>query len=120
MESRLLPDIVVAQSPAVLQLLSREDQSLLLRRDTLFILDLGLYILDRVIGLHVQSDRLSRQRLDENLHGATPQSQHQMERGLFLDVVVAEGPAVLQLFTGKDQPLLLGRNPLFVLDLGLD
>jgi hypothetical protein len=37
-----------------------------------------------------------------------------------LDVVVAEGAAVLELFAGEDQALLVGRNAFLVLDLGLD
>jgi len=39
-ESRLLLDVVVAQSTAILQLLTSKDQSLLVRWDTLLILDL--------------------------------------------------------------------------------
>jgi len=29
----------------------------------------------------------------------------------FLDVVIGEGTAILQLFPGEDQPLLVRRNP---------
>merc|ERR1712079_436707 len=43
-----------------------------------------------------------------------------MEGGLLLDVVVREGPAVLQLLSSKDQPLLVWGDALLVLDLGLD
>ena len=68
MQGRLLLDVVIAQSSAVFQLLSREDEPLLLRRDPLFVLDLGFNILDGVIRFDVQSDRLSRQRLHEDLH----------------------------------------------------
>jgi hypothetical protein len=41
-------------------------------------------------------------------------------KGLTLDVVVGKGPAVLKLLAGKDEALLVGRNALLVLDLGLD
>merc|ERR1711997_23485 len=44
----LLLDVVVTQSAPVLQLLSRKDQSLLLRRNPLFVLDFGFDVLDRV------------------------------------------------------------------------
>ena len=37
-----------------------------------------------------------------------------------LDVVVGEGPAILQLLAGKDEPLLVWGDALLVLDLGLD
>lgn len=44
----LLLDIVVRESPSVLQLLAGEDQTLLVRRDPFLILNLLLHILNRV------------------------------------------------------------------------
>ena len=41
----------------------------------------------------------------------TAQAQHQVERGLLLDVVVGQRAAVLQLLAREDEPLLVGRNP---------
>merc|ERR1719474_921418 len=120
MQGRLLLDVVIGQSPAILQLFSSKDQTLLFRRDSFFVLDLGLNILNRVIRLHVQCNGLSRQRFDENLHRSTSQSQHQMQGALLLDVIVAQRTAILQLLSGKDKPLLLRWDPLFVLNLGLD
>ena len=38
-----------------------------------------------------------------------------MEGALLLDVVVREGPAVLQLLAGEDQPLLVRGDALLVL-----
>ena len=43
-----------------------------------------------------------------------------MESGLLLDVVVGQGPAVLELLSGEDQSLLVRGDTLLVLDLGLD
>merc|ERR1712214_146098 len=43
-----------------------------------------------------------------------------MEGGLLLNVVVRKGPAILQLLSSKDQPLLVWGDALLVLDLGLD
>ena len=43
-----------------------------------------------------------------------------MEGGLLLDVVIGEGTAILELLSGEDQTLLIGRNTFLVLDLGLD
>ena len=60
-----LLDIVVAQRPPVLELLAREDQALLVRRDAFFVLDLGLHVVDRVAGLDLESDGLAREGLDE-------------------------------------------------------
>ena len=47
-------------------------------------------------------------------------TKHQVKGGLLLDVVVREGAAILELLPGKDQALLVGGNPLLVLDLGFD
>jgi hypothetical protein len=43
-ESRLLLDVVVGESAAVLELLAREDQALLVRGNALLVLNLGLDI----------------------------------------------------------------------------
>merc|ERR1719325_190101 len=51
---------------------------------------------------------------------SSSQSEHKMESALLLDVVVREGPAVLQLLSSKDKPLLVWGDALLVLDLGLD
>jgi len=51
---------VVTQGSAVLQLLSGEDQSLLVWGDALLVLDLRLDIVDRVRGLDLEGDGLSR------------------------------------------------------------
>merc|ERR1711959_493046 len=118
MERRLLLDVVVAERAPVLELLPGEDQALLVWRDTLLVLDLRLDVVDRVAGLDVERDRLPCQRLDKDLHAAA-QPQHQVERGLLLDVVVAERAPVLQLLAGEDQALLVRRDPFLVLDLGL-
>ena len=71
MEGRLLLDVVVRQRTSVLELLAREDQALLVGRDALLVLDLGLHVVDRVAGLDVQRDRLAREGLHEDLHGGS-------------------------------------------------
>merc|ERR1712156_1110825 len=43
-----------------------------------------------------------------------------MEGALLLNVVVREGPSILQLLPSEDEPLLVRRNAFLVLDLGLD
>ena len=62
-------DVVVTQCSAIFQLLSSKDQSLLIRRDSFLILNLGLDIVNCVRGFHIESDGLPRQSLNENLHG---------------------------------------------------
>merc|ERR1719397_1007214 len=69
MEGGLLLNVVVGQSPAIFQLLADKDQPLLVRRDSLLVLDLGLHILDGVRRLHLEGDGLAREGLHEDLHG---------------------------------------------------
>ena len=77
-------------------------------------LDLSLDVLDGITRLDLEGDGLAGQRLDEDLH-TSPQPQDQVESGLLLDVVIGEGPAVLQLLTSEDQPLLVWGDALLVL-----
>ena len=67
-QGRLLLDVVVAESPAVLELLTSEDQALLVGRNTLLVLNLSLDVLDRVGSLDVESDSLAGESLNEDLH----------------------------------------------------
>jgi hypothetical protein len=62
----LLLDVVVRQSATILQLLAREDETLLVRRNALLVLDLRFHVLDRVAALNLEGDRFARQRLDED------------------------------------------------------
>ena len=68
MERGLLLDVVVGERLVVLQLLAGEDETLLVRRNALLVLDLGLHVLDRVRRLDVERDGLTRERLHEDLH----------------------------------------------------
>merc|ERR1712139_445889 len=118
MESALLLDVVVGEGPSVLQLLASEDQPLLIRGDSLLVLDLSLDVLDGVRGLDLEGDGLAGEGLDEDLH-ASSQSEHKVESALLLDVVVGEGSSVLELLTSEDQPLLIRGDSLLILNLGL-
>jgi len=60
-----LLDVVVAQSAAVLELLSGEDQTLLVWGNSLLVLDLALDIVDGVAGLDLKGDGLAREGLNE-------------------------------------------------------
>ena len=60
----------------------------------------------------------SSEGLDEDLH-TTSESEHEMEGGLLLDVVVRQGSAVLELLSSEDESLLIWRNTFLVLDLSL-
>jgi hypothetical protein len=60
-----LLDVVVRKSASILKLLSGENQSLLVRGNSLLVLDLGLDIVDRIRGLDLKGDGLARKGLDE-------------------------------------------------------
>merc|ERR1719248_561100 len=118
-ESALLLNVVVTQGASILQLLASEDQTLLVRRNTLLVLNLGLDILDGVRRLNIQSDGLAGQCLYEDLH-TSAQTKHQVESTLLLNVVVTQCASVLQLLAREDQTLLIRWNTFLVLNLGLD
>ena len=58
-EGGLLLDVVVREGAAVLELLAGEDEALLVRGDSLLVLDLGLHIVDGVRRLHIERDGLA-------------------------------------------------------------
>ena len=118
-KSGLLLDVVVGKGPAVLELLSGENQPLLIGWDSLLVLDLGLHVLNGVRWLNVEGDGLSGEGLDEDLH-STSESEDEMESGLLLDVVIGEGSAILELLSSEDESLLIWGNTFLVLDLSLD
>ena len=64
----LLLDVVVGEGAAVFELLSGEDQTLLVGGDALLVLNLGLDVVNGIGRLHLKGDRLPREGLDENLH----------------------------------------------------
>ena len=109
MKGRLLLNVVVGKSTTVLKLLAGEDEALLVRRDALLVLDLGLDIINGVRGLNLEGDRLAREGLDKDLHAAT-KTEDEVEGGLLLNVVVRQSAAVFKLLAREDQALLVGRD----------
>merc|ERR1719234_266480 len=69
MEGTLLLDVVVREGPAILQLLARKDQPLLIWGDPFLVLDLSFHILNCVRWLDLKGDSLARQGLHKDLHG---------------------------------------------------
>merc|ERR1712115_206975 len=119
MKSAFLLDVVIGESSSIFQLLSSKDQSLLIWGNSFLVLDLSLDILNGVRWLNLQSDGLTSQGLDKDLHTSS-QSQNKMESAFLLDIVIGEGSSIFQLLSSKDQSLLIWRNSFLVLDLGLD
>jgi len=119
MESALLLDIVVRECTAILELLSGENETLLIWGDALLILDLGLHVIDRVRGLDLKSDSLASEGLNEDLH-TTTKAEDEMKGRLLLDVIVAQGAAILKLLASEDETLLVWGDTLLILNLRLD
>ena len=94
MEGGLLLDVVIRKSAAVLELLTSEDEALLIGRDALLVLDLSLDVVDGVGGLDLEGDGLASKGLDEDLH-TTAETEDQVEGRLLLDVVVLQGTTIL-------------------------
>merc|ERR1712137_391691 len=80
MKSGFLLDVVVTQSTSVLKLLSSKNKTLLIRRNSFLVLDLGLDVVDSVRRFYIKSDGLSSKSLYENLHTST-KTQYQMKSG---------------------------------------
>jgi len=119
MEGGLLLDIVIREGSSIFELLSSEDESLLVWGDSFFVLDLSLDGFDRVGLLNFKSDSLSGEGLDEDLH-TTTESEYEMEGRFLLDVVVLKGSSVFELLSSEDESLLVWGNSFLVLDLGLN
>jgi len=68
MEGALLLDVVVGEGASVLELLAGEDKTLLVRGNSLLVLDLGLDVFNRIAGLNLQGDGLARECFNKDLH----------------------------------------------------
>ena len=68
MDRRFFLDIVVCHCAVILQLLSCKDETLLIWRNPLLVLNLGLDIFDCIARLNLERDRLASESLDEDLH----------------------------------------------------
>jgi hypothetical protein len=119
MKSGFFLDVVVAQCSSILELLSCENESLLVGWDSFLVLDLCFDVFNGVSWFNIKGDGLSSESLDKDLHSSS-KSENKMEGGLFLNVVIGEGSAVFQLLSSEDESLLVGWDAFFVLDLGLN
>merc|ERR1712021_260527 len=105
MQSGLLLDVVIGQGATIFELLSGEDETLLIWGDTLLILNLGLDVFDGVRGFNFKGDCLASERLNKDLH-ATTETEHQVKGRLLLDVVIGQGATIFELLSGEDETLL--------------
>ena len=105
-KSGLFLNIVVRKGATILELFASENQTLLVRRDTLLILDLRLNVVNRIRRLDLKRNRLPGECLDKDLHAST-EAKNKMEGRLLWDVVVQECPTIFELLASKDEPLLV-------------
>ncbi len=70
-ECALLLDVVIGKGATVFKLLIDEDKPLLVRGDSFFVLDFRLDIVDGVGAFDLESDGLSSQGLNKDLHTTT-------------------------------------------------
>ncbi len=103
MKGAFFLDVVVGQRTAILQLLPRKIQSLLVKRNAFYELDLPLHNLDGVGGLHNYGYRPSIQSLDEDTHesGAPlphadvalpPNEKHSLDKTITNDKIKTKPP----------------------------
>ena len=116
-ECALLLDVVIGEGAAVFELLAGEDKPLLVRGDSFLVLDFCLDVVNGVGAFDLESDGLSGQGLNEDLH-TTTETKDEMESQLLLDVVISEGAAVFKLLSGEDKSLLVRGDSFLVLDFG--
>lgn len=67
-QGAFLLDVIVRQSSPVLELFARENESLLIRRNALFVLNFGLDAFDGVRRFDLQRNGFSGESFDKNLH----------------------------------------------------
>ena len=79
--------VVISECAAIFQPLACKDEALLVWWDSLFVLDFGSYIFNRVTSLNFESDGFTSVSLHEDMH-TTTKLQLKAKGGLFLDVVV--------------------------------
>ncbi|ELU43530.1 hypothetical protein AG1IA_02424 [Rhizoctonia solani AG-1 IA] len=115
----LLLNVIVRERAAILELLASKDQALLVRWDPFLVLDFSLDVVNGIRRLDLQSDGLSRQSLDEDLH-TTTETKDKVEGRLLLDVVVRQSATILELLASENETLLVRGDAFLVLDLRLD
>ena len=116
MQGGLLLNVVVLQSTAILKLFASKDQTLLIWGNAFLVLDLLLHGFDGIGILNFQGNSFAGQCLHKDLH-TTTQTEHKVQSGLFLDVVILQRTAIFKLLPGENQTLLIWGNAFLVLDL---
>ena len=109
MKGALLLNVVVGERAPILELLTSKNQTLLVGRNAFLVLDLRLHVVDSIGGLDFESNGLSGECLDEDLHTST-KTKDEVKGRLLLDIVVGKSSAILQLLSSENEALLVGWN----------
>jgi hypothetical protein len=83
---RFVLNVAVRDGTGVLELLFVKDQTLLVRRLSYLVLNLGLDVVDGIGRLDVQGDGHSGESLDEDLHSST-NTENQVKRRFLLKML---------------------------------
>lgn len=105
-EGGLFLDVVVGHCPSIFQVLSGEDESLFGGWDALLLSNALLDLGDAVGVLHIDCHGLTSESSHEYLH-SSPESEHEMDGALLLDVVVTQAAFILKLLAPEDESLLV-------------
>ena len=90
MKGAFLLNVIVLEGTAIFQLLTGEDQALLIRRDSFLILDFSLDVVNGIRGFYIQRNGLSSQ----SLHHLRPHMLDQNIIHLLLSCESTEQPSV--------------------------
>jgi len=70
-ECWLFLNVIVWESSSVFELFTSKDESLLIWRDSFFVLDFGFDVLNGVWSFDIKGDGFSSKGLDKNLHSTS-------------------------------------------------
>jgi len=118
MKGAFLLDVIIGEGTSIFELFSSKDKTLLIWGNSFLVLDLSLDIFNGVGRLNLEGDGFSSESLDEDLHTSS-KTKYKMKSALFLDVVVRKSTSIFKLLTSKNETLLIWRNSLLILNLGL-
>ncbi len=103
----LLLYVVISEASFIFELLSGEDESLLVFWDAFLGSDLFFQGFDGFVGFDFYSHGSASQGFDEDLHSSS-QSPDEVDGWLLLYVVISEASFIFELLSGEDESLLIG------------
>lgn len=101
MKRRLLSNVIVAESSTVLKLISVENQSLLVWRNVLFVINFLLDNFNSIAARYINRHGLATRKPDKNLESPCNGNSR-----VSLNAIITESFVVLKLLPIEDQSLL--------------